>query len=226
MKIKLRAFLLLCFAFNAFNIWAIETQVPDTGLILTKDAFLAIVKQYHPIMAQANITVEKANSQILTARGGFDPLFNNKDYYNYNAINLTIPTWYGLDINAGTEYVDGYYANPEKSQGQSSYIGVKLPLGNGLLFDKRRAALRQAQAMQQLAEADRRLAVNNLIYESISTYLNWQKEYNQLLIVNELVQNNIERIKIIKTEFGISKCRLRYFKLSMATRLYTLQQHQ
>ena len=98
--------------------------------------------------------VERAANALLSSRGDFDPAltldasrktFDGKNYYFYTNPELKIPTWIGLNVKAGLENNGGNYLNPEVTKGQSSYLGVEMPLAKGLVMDKRRAALQQAK---------------------------------------------------------------------------------
>ena len=51
--------------------WPVLGQ--DSTYVLTRDAFLSIVKKNHPTIKAANIQVRRAGSELLAARGGFDP---------------------------------------------------------------------------------------------------------------------------------------------------------
>jgi len=89
------------------------TVGPLRAQVFTPEAFIQQVKQYHPVAKQAGIQVLKANADLQSARGGFDPAFNyegsnktfdGKNYYFYNNPELKIPTALGgLDIKTGLE---------------------------------------------------------------------------------------------------------------------------
>ena len=72
----------------------------NTQQIFTLDDFIQQVKQYHPLAKQADIQVDKALAELMSARGAFDPslefdasrkTFNDKNYYFYNNPQLTVP---------------------------------------------------------------------------------------------------------------------------------------
>jgi outer membrane protein TolC len=180
-----------------------------THHVLTKDDFINIVKRYHPIARQADIQVERAKANIMQSRGAFDPeiattldrkTFDGKLYYSYFKPELTIPTWYGIDVKAGVEEIVGSRVSSESTLGQTSYIGIKVP-ANQLLFDKRRATLRQAQALQQQTAEERKLAVNNLLYEGLAAYWNWVEKYCSYKMITSAVAVGEERLRFVKLEF-------------------------
>ena len=144
MKNKFLLFFLLSFSSVA--------QTP----VLYPEAFLKIVQSYHPIAKQAGIGVLKSEAQILQARAGFDPIlshystkktFDGKNYYDYHSPELTIPTWYGIELSSGLENLQGSRTNPNETLGETSYIGISIPLAKNLFIDQRRASLQQAKLM-------------------------------------------------------------------------------
>ena len=178
---------------------------------LSKDAFIVIVKKYHPILQQAKIDTEIASANVRESRGAFDPTiqsnfeektFDNENYYSYINTSLTIPTWYGIDLKLGLEEVLGDKSDPEYTLGQTSFAGVKIGV-NELIFDKRRAALRQAQAISKMTLADQQLTTNDLIFEAIDAYWKWALDYQLLQIVNEAIRVNQDRLRFVKLEFEL-----------------------
>lgn len=177
--------------------------------VLTKEGFINIVKYYHPIARQAGIQVERSKANVLQSRGAFDPevtttldrkTFDGKLYYSYFKPELTIPTWYGVEMKTGVEEIVGTRVSSESTLGQTSYIGIKVP-ATQLLFDKRRAMLRQAQALQQQTEEERKLAINNLLYEALAVYWNWVEKYFNYRIISNAVDVAEQRVRFVKLEF-------------------------
>lgn len=199
---------LLLYALSMFAFSA-HAAGGDSTKYLSRDNFLSIVRSYHPVVQQADIRVKLADANIQQARGAFDPTagagldrktFDGKNYYNYFNTEVVIPTWYGIDIKAGIEDVSGSRVTAESTLGESSYLGVKIT-PTSLIMDKRRAILRQAQAMRQLSEAEQRLMVNNLLFDALAAYFNWVKEYEVLRILTNTVRVNEQRLKFVKIEY-------------------------
>jgi outer membrane protein TolC len=202
-KIKNRLLLvvLLLLAANAY--------AADSLRVLTKNDFLGIVRSFHPVILQSGLQVNRAAADVQTARGGFDPTlrsnvdrktFDGKSYYSYFNPEINIPTWYGVEFKAGVEEVVGDRVTSEASMGKTTYIGAKVPVNN-LLFDKRRAVLRQAQAMQKLSEAERRLAINDVLYDGLAAYWTWVKDYLVYQVISNAVTVNENRFRFVKTEY-------------------------
>jgi ABC-type molybdate transport system substrate-binding protein len=98
--------------------------------ILTEEELVAAVKKFHPVAKAASVAVEAKKAGLLSSRGAFDPVirwnhsqknFEGIDYYNDNQTELKIPTWYGIDLYAGTENISGDKTNPEETKGKISY---------------------------------------------------------------------------------------------------------
>ena len=185
------------------------SQAQTDSYTLSKDEYLSAVKKYHPLIKQQSLKVERSKADLQSARGSFDPVlssglnrksFDGKLYYSYFNPQVSIPTWYGVELKAGLEEIIGDRVSPESTFGQTSYAGVKLS-ANQLYFDKRRAVLRQAQSMLKLSEAERLAAINDVIYESAAAYWNWAREYRMYQIIENAVSVNEERLRFVKIEY-------------------------
>ena len=172
---------------------------PDS-LPLPHAEFLALVGQYHPVARQAGLNPERARQEIRQARGAFDPSLAAKyygkelkgsTYFHDWETYLRVPTWFGVDVKAGWDRGTGPYVNPQEytATGGLSYVGLSVPLAQGLLIDERRTALRVAQALAGLAEAERRAARNKLLLSASKDYWEWAlaTERLRLLGSNERV---------------------------------------
>ena len=178
--------------------------------ILTPDDFISIVRNFHPVLKQADINVEKAVAGIVVARGGFDPsVYLNSEqktldgtyYYQHTNPELKIPTWYGIEVKAGLENNAGQYLNNEYSGGRTSYVGVAVPLAKNLLMDKRRATLQQAKIFKLQSESERLNVTNDLLYDAYTGYWNWVKEYQLYQILSDAVKVNETRFELVKIGF-------------------------
>ncbi|MCX6185416.1 MAG: hypothetical protein NTU43_00270 [Bacteroidetes bacterium] len=94
---------------------------------LNVEQVLEIVKNYHPVVKQGNINIEKSKASITIARGAFNPIignyltnktFDNTKYYDYINPNITLPTWFGVEISAGLENLSGNRFDPSETLGQ------------------------------------------------------------------------------------------------------------
>ncbi|WP_345071024.1 TolC family protein, partial [Hymenobacter fastidiosus] len=179
---------------------------------------LTFVTLRHPVARQAGLLPERALQEVRFARGQFDPAatskyygktFGGKDYFHDWDAQLRVPLWFGADVKAGFERGVGTFVNPESSTAPVglSYVGLSVPLAQGLLIDERRAAVRQAQALQGLAEAERRGALNKLQLQAAKDYWDWTLSYQR----QELLRQNTE---LAAVRFRAVRERVRYGDLA------------
>lgn len=180
--------------------------------ILTVAELSAIVRQYHPVAKQAAIGVDMAKADVTIARGGFDPLlivqtdrktFDGIDYYNHSTPEVKIPVWYGFDIVAGTEMLDGDRTNPETTLGRTSFVGISAPLLKNLLMDKRRAALQQAKIFTNLSEAARQSALNDLQFDALAAYWEWAQGHEVYTVLQGVVAASERRFALVKNSWKL-----------------------
>ena len=189
---------------------AISMQAKDTIRVLSEDAFIAIVKQYHPVAKQASLLVDAARAQLLSIRGNFDPIvfinndqktFDGKNYYNYTNAELAVPTWFGVELYAGLENNFGDFTNPEISVSRTSYAGISLPLLKDLVLDKRRAALQQGKLFMQQSEFERRTVMNDLLFDAYKAYWGWARDYQLLMVLDTTILLNEARYELVRISF-------------------------
>jgi len=172
--------------------------------------FLGYVKKYHPLVKNANLELNKAQANLMMARGGFDPKievdfskkqFKDSDYYSILNSSFKIPTWYGIEIKASFDNNEGIYLNPENSvpnQGLTS-LGVFVPLGQGLFINQRMADVRKAKIQIQLSNAERKLQAISILYDGSVAYFNWKKNYNEVKLYENYLKNAQIRFKGIQS---------------------------
>ena len=179
---------------------------------LSLDNTFDVIRKYHPIVKQTQISIENARAVLQTTRGLFDPslyvtnerkTFDGKNYYNYTNPEISIPTWYGLNFKTGLEDNLGDRILPSLSPGKSTYAGVELPLLKGLLFDKRRAAVQQAKLFTQLTRQEQRLMVNDILFEAAAAYWKWTAASRYLMIFDQAVNINQKRFELTRTAFEL-----------------------
>ncbi|MBX9735280.1 MAG: TolC family protein [Chitinophagaceae bacterium] len=179
--------------------------------MMTPELFIQQVRQYHPLAKQAAIQVEKAQADLLSARGGFDPTitldasrktFDGKNYYYYTNPELKVPTRIGgLDLKTGLENNGGQFLNNQITEGQSSYLGVELPVAKGLLIDKRRAALQQAKIYRSQSEQEKAKMINDLLFDAYTGYWQWAGAWQLYTIYAKFLHISNDRFKLVKLAF-------------------------
>lgn len=176
----------------------------------TVEAFIQRVKLYHPVAKQANILIDKAAAELLSARGGFDPLlstdasrktFDGKNYYYYANPQLKIPTPIGIDIKTGLENNGGNFLNSEFTAGKTSYLGVEIPLAKGLMMDRRRAVLQQAKIFQQQSEQERLAVLNDLLFAAYTDYWQWAGAFQLYSVISQFVDVANNRLRLVRIAY-------------------------
>jgi outer membrane protein TolC len=182
--------------------------------VFSFEEYLDLITTHHPIAIQNDLMVAQSDAAVLKARGEFDPKlfftrsnkeFESKDYYDIRNAGLKIPTWFGAEVKAGYEYNNGQYLNPENNVTANgvSYLGVSVPLGQGLFLDERRATLRKAQAFQEQTEQERIILLNELYFKSIEAYLSWSKSFAQMDLYRDAVEASKRRYDAYRSSFKL-----------------------
>ncbi len=209
MRIKAtNVFLVLCLIFPAFSIAqkAAETSIRT---ILTYDDFIQGVRENHPLSKQAALQQQLGEAEVRSARGGFDPktyaelsqkYFKDSQYYSLFEGGVKVPTWFGIEFMGGYEENDGVFLNPENNVPNNGlyFAGVKVPIGQGLFIDQRRATLRSAQVFANSTEQSRRMLLNDLLLEAASSYWKWFEAYHQQKVFEEAVEVALIRFRAVK----------------------------
>lgn len=191
--------------------FATGAQPADSVLFSFQD-FLGYVRNYHPIVVQAGLKVQQAESAIMVNRGSLDPKlygsvnqkeFSEKTYYSLWESGLKVPTWFGADFKVAYEQNTGDYLNPERTvpeDGQLA-VGVSVPLLRNLVYNDRRVAIQQAKLMQAATEQERLQIVNDLLYEASKAYWYWQNAFAAWRINAESVAAAQTRFEAVRTSF-------------------------
>lgn len=180
--------------------------------VMTLSEFLGYVKNYHPIVKQANLIINNSEAKLLKARGAFDPkievdfdkkLFKEKEYYNNLNGAFKIPTWYGVEFKGTFEQNDGVFLNPENTVPLDGLYsaGVSVSLARNLLTNDRMASLKQAKFFLNQAKEDQQILVNKILYDASISYFNWLKTYNEKLVFDDFLVNADTRFKATKRAF-------------------------
>ncbi len=194
---------------TALLMW-MRASAQDSLKTISAQQVMEIVKQFHPVAKQADIFIEKSKAEVIVAKGMFDPFLQNKsaqktfdgtDYYYYNRPELSIPTWFGVELSAGLEYLSGNRTDPVETKGQTSYLGISVPLAKNLLMDKRRAALQSAKIFRTASTVEKRTILNNLLLDAMNTYWSWVQQYQVYKILTDAVTVNEKRVELVKTAF-------------------------
>ncbi len=189
------------FALFIFSIYFLSTsfvQCQTAIDTLRYSDFILNVMRYHPLALQADLKIDQAEAQTLVAKGALDPKlktgwssknFDNKLYFRKYDASIKVPTTTGVQFIAGYENTLGQFINQENTITNRGLwnIGIEADILQGLLMNDRKVALEQAALYSELANFERQILLNQLMYEAAVSYVLWQQfsEFNGILLENE-----------------------------------------
>jgi len=221
---KIAISILLSFVF--FNLTA-QGNKP-----FTLEEFITIVKENHPTLKQIDLLDRKSKAYERKAKGGIDPTitmdydkksFDDKNYFNKYQGVLKIPTWYGIDFEAGYDFSNGDFLNSELTLPENglAYAGVKIPVGAGLFFNERRKILEESKIISQLNTVKQIEIVNKVLSSAYKAYINWFTRFQEINAFQKaltITDQNFENISAsVETGLKPAVDTLEY-RLSLLTR--------
>jgi outer membrane protein TolC len=189
--------------------------VPDTAKPFTLNNFYQLVLKHHPVARQADLLSDLAKQEIRLARGNFDPKlesefqlkqYNNTTYYQLFDGSVKFPTRSPISPVAGVQQNDGKYLNPEnyisnEYNQRQTYVGLSIPLGQGLMTDERRTALKQAEVFSDLMETEQIKALNKLLLEAAKDYWQWYYSYYNYRVAHNTTRIGEDIFRRVKLNF-------------------------
>lgn len=199
---------------------ALKAQNQDSIQVLEFDQFYNYVISNHPIVRQARLLTKEAAQQLRLARGSFDPKlegtwnykdFKDTEYYNMADVALKIPTWLPIDPKVGVERNRGDFLNNEDFISESTnnrqvYLGVSVPIGKGLFIDQRRATVKKARLLQDMAEAEQIKEINKVLLTAAKDYWQWYFAYMNYQLTQQsisIAQDIFDRTKVAY-DYGVT----------------------
>lgn len=193
----------------------VRAQVPAgttaTALptVLTREAFVRLVLENHPMARQAALRPELGAAAVRSARGGFDPMatanydekfYDDKTYFQLFDAGLKVPTWFGVELFAGFQENSGELLDPQAFTPSDGLlkVGGQLSLGQGLFIDQRRATLRRSEAYLRATQAERIQMLNDLLLQALSDHTDWVAAYRALEVSNNAVALATIRLDAIR----------------------------
>ena len=186
-----------------------QAQMPA---VLSREAFVRIVLDNHPMARQAALRPELGQATVRSARGGFDPVakasydekqFDEKSYFQLFDAGLSVPTWYGLELFAGVQENSGDLLDPQAFTPNDGLlkVGGQLSLGQGLFIDQRRATLRKSQAYLRGTEAEQQQMLNDLLLQALHDHTDWVAAHRALDVANAAVGLAAMRLDAVRSSW-------------------------
>lgn len=165
------------------------------SLFYSQPDFLTTVYQYHPVATQARLLSDVARQQLRFSRGLLDPVvkgnytqknFKDSRYFETFGTSIEVPFWLG-DVKAGFDQNAGSRLNNENFTipGGVSYVGITIPVLQGLVIDERRTAILQAKAFGTIAEGERVKLINKLLLSAAKDYWDWAFAFERYRLLEE-----------------------------------------
>jgi outer membrane protein TolC len=179
----------------------------ETNYALSETDLREIVLRFHPIAREGVAMIRQASGEKLAARGAFDPrvqheqaekTFDGIEYYRYRRTVWQIPTWFGIEVRGGWEYLQGARTPETETLGTNNYVGLSIPLLKGLSMDKRRTDLRKAAIALDASRNERDRLVNEVLGEALIQYWDWVRYHQLEATVDSLRQINRTRLNLIR----------------------------
>jgi outer membrane protein TolC len=199
-------FLLLCLcAFSGLH--------AQSSRALSEKAFIQVLLQNHPKARRAMLQREVGLLEINAAKGAFDPQvgaafyrkeFQDKIYYNKLDAGLVQPfRFLGMDIQAGLELNNGTFLNPERNTPVAglAYAGLKLPLLQGMMMDRRRTDLQLSNLFKDRTDIQFADVQNDLLIDGLKAYWNLVKVQQKIQLLSGILENNRLVFQGIKLAF-------------------------
>ena len=199
---------LIALLVSASFTWEVQAQSEE---VLTFDAFKVMLKN-HPALRVADLSVEKGQQELTKAKGAFDPkisathqnkFFKSTEYYNQTYIGVDIPLRAPIILKSSFENANGSYVSPEETTPNGGLLnaGIAVPLGQGLITDKSRTEIRQAEAYQRYSVIEQSRLIQDLRYDAYKQYWEWWMTRKVLDINREWVSIAEQRLTDTKNRF-------------------------
>jgi outer membrane protein TolC len=232
----------LCvFAVKIFMLILVNSPVvaqQDSSHYFSIDQYYTIVLANHPVVKQAALLSETAQQEIRLAKGSFDPKleaqyyakeFQDKSYYKMADAYLSLPTRSPITPKIGFERNEGELLNDiDRIPGNEQFLaGVSIPIGRGLITDERRTALKQAELLTSLAEAEQIKVINKLLLEAAKEYWSWYYSHESYRLFTQgadVASEIFRRVKVNQLNGEASALDTVQAKITLQTRLVEKQE--
>jgi len=192
----------------------LSAQSDDRPVFQVAD-YIQMVQEQYPLIELANIQTDIGDATLLQRKGAFDVVlgtdysqkfFSESNYYRIFNGGAQWQSPYAFKLQAGVDLADGIYLNPERNFPSSGlgYMGITMPLGQGLLIDKARAGLRDGELFQELQMQKRLQFRNEIMSLALIAYFEWiqaDQLYRTYTEIAEAAQDRYEFV-ILSYEGG------------------------
>lgn len=161
-----------------------QLGVTQTVTTLSYSVYINNILSNNPLTKRAENEIKYAELKYSAARGNYDPLlagnydqkqFGGKNYYTTLNSEIKQPIFTSQYLKFGYDYGIGANVNPEQLTPTRGlpYMGIEVGLLQGLAIDKRRAEVLKSKEYLNYFDAEKRIQMNNLLFESSQRYFEW-----------------------------------------------------
>ncbi len=236
MRIFHTSILLAVFGISAANLTAQTEPTKE----LTISELIESIRNHHPVIFSARATREQADTAIQRAQGAFDlgieqsTLSRLNGFYDgqYFEQGISQPLEIaGAEIGASYRRSEGNFPVYEDFFNTLSGGEVTLDVSFSLLRDReidaRRTAMADAPLQQRVGELQEQIIINQLLFDGLSTYLNWYRMYLETEALRDLVglaETRREGIESRVASGDLAAITLTEFETILLTRQIALQE--
>lgn len=195
-----------------FN-FLILTLLPNIALAntLQVESVIHSINDHFPEILAAQADIAKSHANLLSARGGFDPIIKSRFVSSTVGVykNLYSDTEISAPIsNSGNRFFTGYRLGrgdfPVYDQGMWTYnqgevrAGFEIPLLRNRSIDDRRAKILVSKSSLKISEKELDLKKLQALRDGIFSYWDWYLEGNKFIIQKKLLQLAEDRQTVIQ----------------------------
>ncbi len=171
---------------------------------LTLDEALAWALENHPVAEIAKAVEAQGPAALLRSKGAFDPKiagaydrkqFLGTEYFDFGNVGVEWQSPYAIKLSAGYDFARGRYLNDERfisDPGGQSYLGIKLPLLQGLVTDAARIDRQRGDVAFERQRALAEVILNELRNDVTVRYAEW-------LFTERVLDINLETEELLET---------------------------
>lgn len=187
----------------------------ESKKVLTLDAFLKQVKQFHPTLNIAELDRRMATANRLEKQGAFDPRINARGGFNrYNSSadigndqeayvsesTFDFLTRYGVKVSTGGKLAVNDIKTPVSPTGEGGeyFSKISVPLFRGAGINPKSADEKNAILGEPLAEKTYRQRELKLLLSALNQYWSWVATQKKVEVAEELLRLAEFRIEAVK----------------------------
>ncbi|RYZ66522.1 MAG: hypothetical protein EOP05_19000, partial [Proteobacteria bacterium] len=201
--------------FSSIGLAAVEaaSQPLEAASVVTPQQVQDSVLNNFPLIEEATLKAEAARQKQVSAEGAFDTKLKVKssnrfdDRYNYRDLETTLEKQLpvsGLKVFAGHHQglgsIPAYTGKYETASAGEAFLGARLPLLRGRSIDDARFQRIEAEATNNIAQAEMLVKKNYYVMKALETFQKWKLSQRKLDVKNTLLEIATGRQKMLEKQ--------------------------